>query len=153
MRSDRHLARAALLACALAAGCGDFVESNGEVVRATLGDAGGALRLESFSLDVPAHALPHTTTLTVSRASVAAPDGPAFVVEPAGAVFAVPATVTITYDAAVYPHPVEVLVAMYTGTTWHSMPLAGTAQGGVARATTTHTGTFGIAHCPGGICP
>jgi hypothetical protein len=102
---------------------------------------------------VPAHALAHTTTLSVSRAPTDAPDGPAYVLEPATAAFAAPATLTLTYDAAVYPHPVEVFVATFTGSAWHQLPAAGPVESGAAHATTTHAGTFGLVHCPGGVCP
>jgi hypothetical protein len=155
MRSDRQGLLVALVAGALAAGCGSFVESNDQIMRATIGASGGALTLGSFSLDVPPHALLHDVTLSVSRASFEAPDGHAYAVDPPDTAFAaaVPVTITITYDAAAFPHPVEVFVATYTGAAWHALPAAGTPEAGAARATTTHTGTFGIMHCAGGVCP
>src|SRR5262245_14379840 len=142
-----------LLGCAAAlGGCGSFVESNDQISRATLGEAGGALQLDAFSLDVPAHALTGTVTLSLRHASFEAPDGHAYVLEPADAAFDVgaPGAITIAYDAAVYPHPSEIFVAAYTGSDWHMLPAAGAAEPGAAHATTTHAGTFGLVHCPGG---
>ena len=144
-----------LVVAAVVAGCGTFVESNDQVARGTVGQSGGALKLDAFSIAVPADSLDHTVTLSVSRAAFDAPSGHAFTVDPADVVFATtaPATISIAYDAAVYQHPSEVFVAMLTGATWHMQPAAGTAEAGVAHASTTHTGTFGVVVCPGGVCP
>jgi hypothetical protein len=138
-----------------AGGCGSFVESNDTTARLTVGPTGGALHLEAFSLSVPPHALAHTVTLAVHRAAFDAPDGPAFVLEPADATFdaAAPATLSLAYDAATYQHPVEVFVASFTGAAWHMLPAAGTVEVGVAHASVSHAGTFGVIHCPGGTCP
>src|SRR5262245_14869531 len=136
MRSENQGLLIALLTGALAAGCGSFVESNDEIARATIGAGGGALTLESFALAVPPHALTHDVTLSVSRATFEAPDGHAYALDPADAIFdmAAPATITITYDAAMFPHPVEVFVALYTGGAWHALPAAGTPEAGAAHA-------------------
>jgi hypothetical protein len=143
------------LGLACAAGCGSFVESSDSTARLTVGPTGGALHLDAFSLTVPPDALVHTVTLAVHRATFDAPDGHAFVLEPADALFAAaaPATVSLAYDATVYPHPVEVFVATFTGTAWHLLPAAGAAEVGVAHASLTQAGTFGLIHCPGGVCP
>jgi len=153
MRS--RLWAAAFFIFGAAAGCGGFVESDDQIARATIGQAGGALHLQTVSLAVPAHALTNTVTLSLRRAAFDTPSGPAYTLEPATALFdaAAPATLSIGYDAAAYPHPVEVFVGMYTGTAWHMLPAAGAAEVGVAHATLTHTGTFGVLHCPGGVCP
>jgi hypothetical protein len=152
MRSERILVVAVL---ASLSACGGFVESDGRVERATLDGAGGALRLEALSVAVPPHALSGPVTLTLRRARVDAPSGPGYELGPPTAAFdgAAPATLELAYDAAVFPHPVEVFVAAYASGVWHQLPAAGAATSGVARATTTHAGTFGLVHCPGGSCP
>lgn len=160
MRSETTVNRGASLLVLLAwvaggAGCGSFVESDDKTVRATIGATGGALHLDGLSVVVPVHALVHTVTLSLSHPTFESPNGHAYVLDPPDTVFdvAAPAMVTIAYDAATYQHPSEVFVATYMGGTWHSLPAAGTPEGGAAHATTTHAGTFGLINCPGGVCP
>jgi hypothetical protein len=136
-------------------GCGSFVESDNQIARVTVDATGGALHLDAFSLTIPPHAVSRVVTLSVRHAGIEAPIGHAYQLDPSDAVFdaAAPATISIAYDPAAYPHPSEILVVTYTGTAWHALAPAGTPEVGVAHGSTTHTGTFGVMQCPGGVCP
>lgn len=160
MRSERRSGWTTgwLIALTLVApACGDFVESSDDIKRLTVGEEGGTLALDTFALVVPAHALDHTVTLSAQRAAMDAPAGAAFTVTSTSHVTftAMPADVTLHYDAAIHMHPSEIYAATLVSGLWHRLARPATDAGtpGVARGVTTEVGTFGVIDCPGGVCP
>ena len=156
-RQSAYLMFASLIALGGTPACGDFVESGGAVTRLTVGTVGGTLATDQLALNVPVHALTTTVTLTAARAGTDAPASRAYTVGPDHVTFdgAAPAEVTIHYDGALHPHPVDVFAAVQTGGAWHVLtrPAGDTGTAGVARGVTTMTGTFGAIDCPAGVCP
>ena len=139
------------------AGCGDFVESNDDVKRLTVGAEGGTLAIETFALVVPPQALNHTVTLSARRGATDAPAGPAFTVESADHVTfpSIAAQVTLHYDATIHTSPADVFAATYVSGVWHQLtrPAGDLLAPGVANGVTMDVGTFGLVDCPGGVCP
>src|SRR5262245_24517433 len=146
-----------LLLASVAGGCGDFVESGGEVARLTVGAEGGTLAIGELAFVVPPHALDHTVTLSAHRAAMDAPAGAAFTVDATDPTItlAMPADVTLHYDAALHTHPVDVYVGISMSGTWHQLMRPATDPGtsGLAHGVTTALGTFGVIECPAGVCP
>ena len=139
------------------AGCGDFVESNDDVKRLTVGAEGGTLAIDTFALVVPPHALDHTVTLSAHRETTDAPAGPAFTVGSTEPVTfpSIAAEVTLHYDATVHMHPPDVYAATLVSGVWHQLarPAGDPGTAGVAHGVTNAVGTFGVIDCPGGVCP
>ena len=159
MRSElrRSLVGVFVFALAAGTGCGDFVESNDDIKRLTVGAEGGTLTIDTFALVVPPHALDHTVTLSAHREATDAPAGPAFTVASADHVTfpSIAAEVTLHYDAAVHMHPADVYAATLVSGVWHQLtrPAGDPGTSGVAHGVTTAVGTFGVIDCPGGVCP
>ena len=159
MRSELRWSVVGMFVFALAAGtgCGDFVESNDDVKRLTVGTEGGTLTIDTFALVVPPHALDHTVTLSAHREATDAPAGPAFTVASTDPVTfpSIAAEVTLHYDAAVHTHPADVYAATWVSGVWHQLtrPAGDPGTAGVAHGVTTAVGTFGVIDCPGGVCP
>jgi hypothetical protein len=151
------LAALALAYAAMAGACGGFVENDSTIARRTFDAQGGALQLDAFSLTVPPHALVHVVTLSARHAPSDAPAGPAYFVEPGGAMFdsAAPAEVVIGYDTSAHPHPLEVFAATFDGAVWQPLPKPASLadDAGRVHGLTTRTGTFGVIQCLVGACP
>lgn len=152
----RRFAWLVLATCAAGSGCGGFVASDSNVARRTLDERGGVLAFRVFSIEVPPTALNHVTTLSVRRSPVEAPDGPAFVVEPAGLTFndARPVTIAIDYDPSTFEQASEIFAAILDSAEWHLLPRpeGDLLDAGPSRGLSGATGTFGLIACPGGVC-
>ena len=169
MRVDRKLPRlvdpravrwpaGVLLACFIGAqACGGFVESGNGVAHLTVDERGGSLSIDSLSLTIPPEALQMNVTLSARRATIDAPVGPAFVVEPSDVIFNAShaADVGLTYDAIAYPHPPDMFAATLVAGAWHALevPQGAAILPGVVHGMTLTAGTFGILECTAGVCP
>lgn len=146
-----------VLLAAAGAGCGDFVESNDDVTRLTVGAEGGTLTIGGFALVVPPQALDRTVTLSAHREATDAPAGPAFTVSSTDPVTfpSIPADVTLHYDASIHMHPADTFAATLVSGLWHRLtrPAGDPGTAGVAHGVTMDLGTFGVIECPGGVCP
>ena len=132
------LSRAIVIGALAAAACGGDEPPLTETTE-TIGAEGGAIEVEGARLEIPPGALPADTEITISVMASPPPDGyeafsPVFAFAPEGLEFAVPVTITLSFD----PDAVEPAVFWTEQGGSHFEWIGGTAGAGAITAEVTH---------------